>query len=426
MSAVTSDHPLVGPAEAFSTNLSANLRRSVSTDLKFSTLLIVLTAFWVYVTISNVLYAHSMQVSISSKSLEHVFASWDARVIQHLILYPILATCVWTSLRLGWQPAWRAVPIQLMLALVFSVSGGPALWFGEDVMGHGDMQSPDAHSMASMLTGPELSTWIASATTFVLTYGFALALVTGLAVYQRFRDAQLRSAALERALTSAHLAALRMQLSPHTLFNLLHTIRGHIGWDPVAAQSMIVQLGDLLRRLLTAGERDFSRLADELRFTRLYLELQQKRFTDRLTIWIADLDGLPALWVPSLILQPLVENAVVHGLTGHAGPVEIRVEATLCGENLWLRVINTTPSGAVAGHDGIGLRNVRERLAVQFGERATFASSAADPCTWIAEIRMPLLRDGPEPAVAREGSGDLSEGRALSPDERRAAARSSA
>ena len=236
--------------------------------------------------------------------------------------------------------------------------------------------------------------WAASATSFLLTYGFGLALVTGFVLYQRVRDTQLRSAALERALTSAHLAALRMQLSPHTLFNLLHTIRGHIGWDPAAAQAMIVQLGDLLRRLLTAGEREFSRLGDELRFARLYLELQQRRFPDRLTIWMADVEELPPLWVPSLILQPLIENAVVHGLAGHGGTVEIRVEAAICGENLWLRVINTIPSNAIAGRDGIGLRNVRERLAVQFGERAIF-TAAADGSNWIAEIRMPLLRDGP-------------------------------
>ena len=110
------------------------------------------------------------------------------------------------------------------------------------------------------MTGPEISVWIASATNFLATYCFGVALMTGFAFYQRLRDAQLRSAALERALTRAHLAALRMQLSPHTLFNLLHTIRGQIIWDPPAAQTMVVQLGDLLRRLLSAGEREFSRL----------------------------------------------------------------------------------------------------------------------------------------------------------------------
>jgi two-component system sensor histidine kinase AlgZ len=115
---------------------------------------------------------------------------------------------------------------------------------------------------------------------------------------------------------------------------------------------------------------------------------------------MADLDGIPSVWVPSLILQPLIENAVVHGLAGHNGPVEIRVEVSVCGENLLLRVINTIAPNSVAGRDGIGLRNVRERLAVQFAERAKFTATAAGLGDWIAEIRMPLLRDGPELAAA--------------------------
>jgi two-component system LytT family sensor kinase len=229
-----------------------------------------------------------------------------------------------------------------------------------------------------------------------LTYGFALALITGFAFYQRLRDAQIRSGALERELTAAHLAALRMQLSPHTLFNLLHTIRGQISWDPAAAQAMVVQLGDLLRRLLKAGERDFSRLCDELQFARLYLELQQKRFADRLTVSVPDSDTLPAAWVPSLILQPLVENAVVHGLSGHEGPVVIRVDAVVSDESLSIRVVNTIAPGRAAPRPGIGLQNVRERLKIQFCDRATFTATPGYDSVWIAEIRMPLLREGPQ------------------------------
>ncbi len=399
MNAVTSNPTLLSPGRAAS--LAAELRESVTTGVRFWPLAAVLTAFWVYVTLSNVLYATSMQASFSIMTPGHYFAPWDQRVVQHLFLYPFLVFCVMTSLRVGWQPLWRAVPSQIGLGLFFSGLGSPAMMASEFLLGKmEDWPHKSPYTLREFLAGPEPAMWLASATNFFLAYGFGLALITGLVLYQRFRDSQLKSAALERALTSAHLAALRMQLSPHTLFNLLHTIRGQIGWDPAAAQSMVVQLGDLLRRLLTAGEREFSLLSDELRFCRLYLELQQKRFADRLTVWLADLDGIPALWVPSLILQPLVENAVVHGLAGHSGPVEIRVEVTVCGENLVLRVINTIAPNSTAGRDGIGLRNVRERLTVQFAERATFHAEAADPGNWIAEIRMPMLRDGPALAAA--------------------------
>jgi Histidine kinase len=364
----------------------------------------VLTAFWVYVLLSNLMYANNMQAGLTQMKIERVFAPSGARLLQHLLLYPLFLLCMWRSWRSGWQPLRRALPLQLLCALGFCILASPALVLGEHLTSsfyQHEMKEP--WSWHGFFAGPEIPTWIASATNFFLTYCFGLALVTGFAFYQRLRDAQLRSAALERALTASNLAALRMQLSPHTLFNLLHTIRGHITWDPVAAQSMVVQLGDLLRRLLNAGEREFSRLSDECQFVRLYLELQQKRFSDRLTVSVPDCSSLPAVWVPSLILQPLVENAVVHGLAGHEGPVTIRVAAEVQGEELTLRVLNTIGPGRVAGRAGIGLANVRERLAVQFGERASFeAGPGGDEGMWVARIRMPLLRDGPEGGARAE------------------------
>jgi Histidine kinase len=357
----------------------------------------ILTVFWVYVAFSNVLYANSMQASLAK--YPGIFAPWDARLLQHVLLYPALLGCVWVSIRIGWQPFWRRLPSQVLLGLAFAVLASPALMASQYLIGAEEKSHATLKGLAILthfFERDELPMWLASITTFMLTYGFGLALIMGFAFYQRLRDAQLRSAALERALSAAHLAALRMQLSPHTLFNLLHTIRGQITWDPAAAQSMVVQLGDLLRRLLTAGERDFSRLADELQFARLYLELQQQRFADRLTVTVPEPDALLSLWVPSLILQPLVENAVGHGLAGHEGPVTVRVEAVVTGEMLSLRVVNTIAPQRRAGRAGIGLKNVRERLAIQFGERATFSAMPGYDNVWIAEVRLPLLRDGPE------------------------------
>jgi len=239
-----------------------------------------------------------------------------------------------------------------------------------------------------------LSLWLASFVSFLPTYGFGLALITGLTLYTRFRNSELRLAALEREWSTARLAALRMQLSPHTLFNLLHTIRGYIEWDPKGAQSMVVQLADLLRRLLNAGERDFSKLSDEVQFVRLYLELQQRRFTDRLTVLLPLGHEIPAVWVPSLILQPLVENAVNHGLAGHQGRVTVRITVVMADEVLTLSVLNTIAPEKVVGEEGIGLNNVRERLAVQFEGRAGLAAGGADG-EWRSEITMPAIHHSP-------------------------------
>jgi hypothetical protein len=391
----------------------------------------IVLVFWAYVTASAVLYAYSMGTTLAAFTTEAVFASWRARVLQHAMLFPILLGCYGLSLRLDWKPLWWKLPLQVLMGLGFALLARPAiLWSEVILMGHqpGDAEWDAPTAVSFWLSEKMFTQWIASFTDFLIKYGFGLALLTGFVLYKRFRDTQSRIALLERQWASARLAALRMQLSPHTLFNLLHTIRGNIAWDPPTAQAMIVQLADLLRRLLTAGEREWARLDDEMQFVQPYLELQQKRFPDRLTIELPPPGALPQVWVPSLILQPLVENAVVHGLAGHDGPVSIRVtcearDGGAAGPLVVLGVENDTAPGRVAGLEGIGLRNVRERLAVQFGRGARLrAGPGPDGATsgaarWRSEIVLPALRELPaarrdaagrhddgEPATARDGT----------------------
>ena len=350
--------------------------------------------FWVYVALSNILYAYSMRTGMAHMTNVSFFAAWDTRLLQHVLLLPILLVSFWASLRIQWRPLLIAVPLQLILGGVFVALTYPAMLVSQMALGTEEWHEAMATHASGNWDEPLLSLWTASFVSFLPTYGFGLALITGLALYTRFRNSELRLAALEREWSAARLAALRMQLSPHTLFNLLHTIRGYIEWDPKGAQSMVVQLADLLRRLLNAGERDFSKLNDELQFVRLYLELQQRRFADRLTVILPAAKDIPSVWVPSLILQPLVENAVVHGLSGHQGRVTVSVAARMAQNVLTLSVLNTIAPDKPIGRDGIGLTNVRERLAVQFEGRARLAAGAIDD-DWCSEISMPAIRQSP-------------------------------
>ena len=355
----------------------------------------IVCLFWVYVTVSNLLYGYSMSNGIARMTNVTVFASWDTRLLQHILLLPMLLVSFWASLKVQWRPILIALPLQLILGAVFSAMAYPVMILSEVIMSTDQWHATAlSHSVSAWGDPFWVTLWLASFVSFLPSYGFGLALVTGLALYTRFRDSEVRLAALEREWSAARLAALRMQLSPHTLFNLLHTIRGHIEWDPKAAQSMVVQLADLLRRLLNAGERDFSRLADELHFAKLYLELQQRRFTDRLTVVLPNPVEVPAIWVPSLILQPLIENAVVHGMAGHQGVVTVRVSAILANETILLRVTNSMSPDRAVGADGIGLKNVRERMAVQFEGRAGLVAGAQGS-EWISEISMPAIRESP-------------------------------
>jgi len=385
---------------------SGSSARGFAGGLSRPQFLAVVCLFWVYVTLSNLLYGYSMRTGIARQTTVSVFASWDARLLQHALLLPMVLVSFWASLKVQWRPLLLTLPLQLILGAVFAAMAYPAMILAQTMIGSDEMKTPGtvlSHIVGGTWNDPTwLTFWLASFVSFLPAYGFGLALVTGLALYTRFRDSELRLAALEREWSSARLAALRMQLSPHTLFNLLHTIRGHIEWDPKAAQSMVVQLADLLRRLLNAGERDFSRLADELQFARLYLELQQRRFADRLKVILPNPAEVPALWVPSLILQPLIENAVVHGMAGHQGKVTVNVAVSVSGETLLLRVTNTMTADRIEGSDGIGLKNVRERMAVQFEGRAGLSAGGSGN-EWISEIAMPLIRESPairEPRAA--------------------------
>jgi len=364
----------------------------------------IVCAFWLYVTISDVVYAHSMRTGISRiAGVAMLFVSWDVRVLQHVFLLPVLMVSFWAALVIEWRPLWLALPLQLVLAGAFASIGYPAMLLAQILISGGNLPNHEVSHLGAAWQDPALlSLWLASVVAFLPAYGFGLALVRGAVLYTRYRDTELRVADLERKWSLARLAALRMQLSPHTLFNLLHTIRGNIVWEPQVAQSMVVQLADLLRRLLSAGERDFSRVTDELQFCCMYLELQQRRFPDRMTFTLPDPTQLPLAWVPSLILQPLVENAVVHGLAGHQGAVAIRVDARLTDETLHLRVVNTVGPEVKAAGEGIGLRNVRERLAVQFGARGTLRAGAANG-EWTVELAMPALRGAMNGAAVAGG-----------------------
>lgn len=362
--------------------------------LRLRSLALLTSAFWAYVALSAVIYAAGMSATIATLTDKPLFAPWYSRVAQHLLLLPVLIACYAASLRIDWRPLHKALPLQFALAGGFALLANPAMWLSNSLFGHEGMDPDKAAWAASKaFAAPTLALWLSSFVDFLVKYGFGLALLTGFVLYVRARDAQARLVVLDQQVTAVRLSALRMQLSPHTLFNLLHTIRGQIGWDPRAAQTMIVQLSDLLRRLLNAGEREYSTLVDEIRFVQLYLELQQKRFADRLSLDLPAEDSLPATWVPSLILQPLVENAVAHGLAGHEGPVRVTVAVERADEDVVMRVTNTTRPDLQRGPEGVGLRNVRTRLEVQFGKRASFRAGPDGEARWVTEIRLPTLRN---------------------------------
>ena len=360
--------------------------------------LLIVSGFWIYVAAADSLSAQSLQSALNVLHVSHFYAPWGPQLLQHLLLYPVLLGCLWVSQRIGWRPLTRRLAPQLLLGAAFAGLAAPCLVLG-DVLA-GDLAAAPHVQVSSMAQAAALAApvWLSSLIEFLLTYGFAIVLVLGFELYRSLRDAETHSASLERRLATARLAALRVQLSPHSLFNLLHTIHGQIDWDPAAARTLVVRLGELLRGLLNASEREFWRLGEELELARLYLQVQQRRFADRLIVSVPLGADLREVWVPSLILQPLVENAVAHGLAGHHGTVTIDVQVEATDAQLTLRVVNTVAAAVPARPEGIGLRNVRERLAIHFPGRAQLRAGAQSG-QWISEIRLPRLLELFTPAA---------------------------
>jgi sensor histidine kinase YesM len=173
----------------------------------------------------------------------------------------------------------------------------------------------------------------------------------------------------DEQLARAELHALRMQLHPHFLFNALNTVQSYVRTDPDTAERMIARLGQLLRRALAGGGSQEVPLEEELDVVRAYLDIEQVRFEDRLRVrWKVDPSTYPAR-VPSLILQPLVENAVRHGIAPRATQGTIEIAAERRGGTLHLTVRDDGVGMAGAPGEGVGLANTRARLRQLYGAR---------------------------------------------------------
>jgi signal transduction histidine kinase len=189
--------------------------------------------------------------------------------------------------------------------------------------------------------------------------------------YQRLRQRELRTSQLQTQLAKAHLQALKSQLQPHFLFNTMHSISALMLTDVRAADRMMTRLSDLLRMSLEAEGTQVTTLSRELEFVNCYLEIEKIRFEERLNVvWDISPETLDAQ-VPHLLLQPLVDNAVKHGISRLPTAGEIRITAETRNGELQLEISDNGPGFGKPGslqHNGLGLRVTRERLESLYGE----------------------------------------------------------
>lgn len=254
---------------------------------------------------------------------------------------------------------------------------------------------------------PRLASWIDLARNFAdgylavefMTYWAVVALFHAFITQRALTDTTIeqarlaaRTAQLERDVSDARLDALRMELNPHFLFNTLNSVSGLVrNGQREGAIEMLAQLGDLLRFTLGAAHTPTSTLRDEVDFLSRYLAIEGVRFRDRLQVRYDIATEVESVEVPTLILQPLVENAVRHGIARAPGGGEIVVAARRTGADICLEVTNTSQQGAavVPGTDGIGLTNTRKRLSALYGSAAGLIATPL-PQGFRATITLPF------------------------------------
>jgi signal transduction histidine kinase len=225
----------------------------------------------------------------------------------------------------------------------------------------------------------------------LLAYGVLMVVGQAAHYFALFKTRGVQASELETRLAKTHLQLLRMQLQPHFLFNTLNTVAELVHSDPDTADQMITRLGRLLRLSLDHAGHQVVPLRQEIEFLRMYVEIEQVRFQDRLQIvWNVAPDTLDAA-VPTLLWHPVLENAIRHGVTPLAGRGRIVIASERQGEDLVLEIRDNgrgLPDGGIS-REGVGLRNIRERVDQLYGGRARFTLEPALGGGTVATLRLP-------------------------------------
>lgn len=321
----------------------------------------------------------------------------------HALVVPLTLVYGFGVLSAWWvcrrHPLLGSPPLRVLGAQAVAAMQASALWSGAATLWGVFLArvSPD------VVTRPQ----IVGSSLFVLCAGLPLYVLSAGAHYLVL-TLEASHAATERALQSqvaareAELRALRAQLNPHFLFNSLNSINALVGSDPEGARRMCEGLGDFLRRTLHLGARDAVTLAEELALVDRYLAIEQVRFGSRLSVERTIDPAALECRMPPLLLQPLVENAIKHGVADRVEGGTVHVRARVAAGRLVLVIENPVDEDAPARPGaGMGLENVRRRLAV-LGARETSLEAVRTPQSFVVTVQL-AARPAAESEVSRVG-----------------------
>ena len=329
--------------------------------------------------------AVEMSSGDSRLPLWYPFASWTI----DFLIWGLICLALWHFLRSGIQSATprqmvlRYLPLSVLVCVL--VEGSYAAIFRHQHWG----KQVSYVTRVERLVSTELVTDVA-------TFWLMFALFRGIGYYQRLREREQMAVRLEGQLVQARLQALQMQLNPHFLFNTLNGVSSLMRSDPDGADEMLERLSSLLRMTLAKGQAQKIRLQEEMDVVQLYVSIQQLRFGDRVS---HSIEVAPEAWdalVPTMILQPIVENAYVHGISRTLAHGTIGIRACFEGDALCISIRNAGCGPAAfdnAEGQGVGIANVKARLQLHYGSRQSFTIRETAPGDVTAMFRLPIEID---------------------------------
>lgn len=319
-------------------------------------------------------------------------------VLAWTLILALLAAILWVSGGADWQTVVRG------LAPACALFGFICLtpWYLCRVRPLRQPHRAIAPSLGAAVTGSAIfvaAAWIASPLLAphlpllfalgVLLYLLSTGLHYAAIASVEQREAESHAAEARALARESQLQALKFQLNPHFLFNSLHSIAALATLDGTRAREMCIRLADFLRSSLSLGDRESIPLREELALARGYLEVERVRFGARLNVEERIDSACQDCLVPALLLQPLVENAVKHGVAGLVEGGAIRLSASRAGVGVTIEIENAfDPESTLAPRDGLGLAHVRRRLAMRYGDDAFF-SARADGAVYRVSLRLP-------------------------------------
>ena len=353
-------------------------------------------ALWMYSTLSD-LVAHNFLQQFFEEWNVTGFIDFQSRMVQHLLILPVLVGALYAALYVHRRATKVAAKwaFYIACALVYGLSIRPLELFAIAIVhGRYDYFDQGNGDLMYLLTSPlyiRYGNVMGNAAICLL----GIVLILSLAGQLALAEERLRLERLGSELLNVKLTTLKWQLNPHFVFNSLNTVSALLKSAPGKADRVLTKFSELLRMTLREQEQVYAAVNSELEYIHWYLNLETIRFEDRLKLNIEADEAALAGTMPSLLLQPLIENAIKHGVSRVPGPALITVNISRDRERLVLMVRNTSSRRYVpeqAAPSGLGIRNTHERLATLYKDAFIFKYGYAENDDWSAVIEIPFAK----------------------------------